>query len=514
MSLLNRLILLKKELVEFFQISFEPSADEIIVANKIENLKSNNKNNHILLIPLINDTAYMNMTLNFVSINNTSNDYNVKYYFVQTGVEQPIQKDKMFAFFHFLKKRKEQYFRLLNIYNINKKDVLFSNFFLHFSKPKTISFNSKKNVLLQSEQNILYGDLVYDTYLRYRGEATINLNSKCLYDITDYAKRMIEKQLKVFSKYNSIEILTPYTSYLSWGIAARVALKYNHKVLTYGSNNYILSKLENEYPYHSKNYWLYKKLFKLLTKNDQYLQIANNKLQQRLHGVVDQSVSYMTKSAYHSDVNSTIEIFDKSKKFGVIFLHCFFDSPHIYGDGLFPDFYDWIQFLLKIASANSNVNYYIKPHPNGLKDNEAILINLKDDFNEFDNIHFLDKNVSNKYISQSKPDAVFTYYGTVAHEFAFLKIPVVTAGDNPHSLYDFIYKPESIKKFKELIENIGQYGLPKNYSTNEILEFYFMHFMYYSKEFNMINFEMNKNFNNGQIEINTIPENNNIIYNN
>ena len=35
-----------------------------------------------------------------------------------------------------------------------------------------------------------------------------------------------------------------------------------------------------------------------------------------------------------------------------------------YGSGLFPDFYDWLEYILNKASLNDNCDFYIKSHPN------------------------------------------------------------------------------------------------------------------------------------------------------
>ena len=84
------------------------------------------------------------------------------------------------------------------------------------------------------------------------------------------------------------------------------------------------------------------------------------------------------------------------KKKVVIFLHCFFDSPHVYRNMLYSDFYEWIGDTLKVASEVSKqgkIDFYVKPHPNGIEGNDEIVEQLKV---QFPAIHFINKNVSNK----------------------------------------------------------------------------------------------------------------------
>ena len=46
----------------------------------------------------------------------------------------------------------------------------------------------------------------------------------------------------------------------------------------------------------------------------------------------------------------------------LIATHCFFDSPHSYGNNLFPDFHDWLDFLGNMTE-ETDYDWYIKTHP-------------------------------------------------------------------------------------------------------------------------------------------------------
>ena len=207
----------------------------------------------------------------------------------------------------------------------------------------------------------------------------------------------------------------------------------------------------------------------------------------------------MKQSAY-STVNSNDLIKTKEKNV-VIFLHCFFDSPHIYGNGLFPDFFEWLEHILNIAKENVNINYYFKQHPNGLHGNDEIVNWFKNKYINYTNIIFLDKKISNLEINEFKPDAIFTFYGTVAHEFAYLRYPVILAGDSPMKNYKFCYQPKSINEFNYYLEEVGSYNIPADFDEEELLSFYYMHYNYYSDKYNSENFNLIKNFNTGHYNL-------------
>jgi hypothetical protein len=179
---------------------------------------------------------------------------------------------------------------------------------------------------------------------------------------------------------------------------------------------------------------------------------------------------------------------------------------------LFPDFYEWIQHVLNTAAQVPTTDFIVKPHPNGLPDNDLIVSELKEKYKHFKNIKFIAKEVSNKQLISMQPKAIFTVYGTVAHEFAFLGFPVITSGNNPHSKYDFIYEPKSIYELDKLIHEVGAYGLPSNYFRDDILEFYYMHYLYFSKEYDISNFNFQKNFSTGDFICSNKISLNNIVY--
>jgi hypothetical protein len=390
------------------------------------------------------------------------------------------------------------------IYSVKRNDILISNYFkVKNQVNQENNFQCKEELLLWENEGLLLGDIVYDSYLRFMQKPTVDLHDRSLYRIVDYSKSMVLKWKELLLSKPIKKILLPYTAYLHWGIPSRVALSSNVDVITYGSLIYMLSKLNNKHPYHSKDHSLYRNIFNHLDSKDRRLKSAQSTLLNRLGGGIDLGTVYMKNSAFHDKTTADFSI-DKDKPSAVVFLHCFFDSPHIYGYCIFPDFYEWILFILDAAVANSGINYYVKPHPNGLPGNDAIITELVERYNNCKNIKFIDKRISNKQILEQRPAAIFTVYGTVAHEFAYNGIPVITAGENPHSQYKFLYNPKIPADLNAFISRVGKFGLPEDYDQNDIVEFFYMHYMYYSSIFEQDNFDFSKDFSNGTI---FLPEN-------
>lgn len=75
---------------------------------------------------------------------------------------------------------------------------------------------------------------------------------------------------------------------------------------------------------------------------------------------------------------------------------------------------------------------------------------------------------------------MFTVHGTACHEFAYLGVPVVTAGDNLHIDYNFNIHPGSIKEFESYIFSAD--SLKIKIDQNEILEFFYMYYFYFREK--------------------------------
>ena len=461
-----------------------------------------NNNNEIILIPLMDDIGTMKVSIELAHKIAHEKGLQIKYFYVHCAIDGLVSRENFFKYslqqfqnFNFFLGNK-----LCRIYGIKRKDIIiFNSFWPGFKKPEHIRFTAKEQILEIKFQNIRIGELIYDTYLRFRSQYTMNLSDPCLTDIVEYSKKMTEMWFYELDKYPIKTLLLTYTSYIHWGIPAYVSLEKNIEVLTYGSSYYVLSSLIKEYPYHSKNFHRYRSSFSKLENPIQKRKLGEDALDKRLAGEIDAGTYYMKKSAF--DTNVTYEFSPGSKSWCITFLHCFFDSPHIYGESLFPDFYEWIIHILMEAKELPHQDFYFKEHPNALLENKKIVQEIKERFSEYSNIIFLSSDITNRQIIAQNPSAIFTVYGTVAHEFASLGIPVIVAGENPQSDYGFIHKPETIKEFDHYITNFPTIGLPESYNKEEIYEFFYMHYLFYSEKFDATNFPKQLDLNKGVINV-------------
>lgn len=497
-------------IIEFYKRSISITAEEKKYIEFLNNIQVRypllkNKNNAIILIPLMDDIGTMKVSIELAYKIAYEKGLQIKYFYVHSAIDGPVRRVSVFKYslqqfqnFNFFWVNK-----LCRIYGIKRKNIIISNFFRPgFKQSNPLIYIEKKQILGITYRNIKIGELIYDTYLRFRSKYTIQLDDLCLADIANYSEKMVDLWKRKLSQYNIKILLVPYTAYHHWGIPAYVCLDSRVDVITFGSSNYILSKLSVQHPYHSKNFQLFSQKFK---KNDEEgiafkKFLARQTLDRRLGGEIDSGTSYMKQTAFSSDhtINFSPET---DRNWCVIFLHCFFDSPHIYGNSLFPDFYEWIIHILTRASKNADKVFYIKEHPNALPQNRQVVDLIKELFKQYPNIIFLSGKISNQQILKEFPKAIFTVYGTVAHEFAVKGVPVVMAGQNPQSNYGFIHKPTTIDEFNYYIDNLGHFALPESYDIEEIYEFFYMNYLYYSDKYDSTNFEKVLNLEIGLINL-------------
>jgi len=114
---------------------------------------------------------------------------------------------------------------------------------------------------------------------------------------------------------------------------------------------------------------------------------------------------------------------DQGKKIVTVYTANWFDFPHAFGMSNFIDFKDWLDSTIEIAKENSNVLWLFKAHPIDQRYGGITLKDLMNNVSE-DHIKITPDDWNNNMIMNSV-DAIITYHGTSAIEFASKGIPVL-----------------------------------------------------------------------------------------
>ena len=197
-------------------------------------------------------------------------------------------------------------------------------------------------------------------------------------------------------------------------------------------------------------------------------------MEARLNGKADRGIAYMAHSPYQDVVKQKNIFLNNGKPKVILMLHCFYDAPHIYKHMIFEDFYEWFDFILSRVDI-MDVDFVVKPHPNAKPYNEDIINDFQ---RKYPTIRFIDKKTSNGQIISEGVSVLLTVYGSVAHEFAYLGVPVLLAGDNPTAAYKFCYIAKNKEEYEYYLLNINKIKDKVDISRSSIEEFFYMHYLH------------------------------------
>lgn len=318
-----------------------------------------------------------------------------------------------------------------------------------------------------SIEGIKVGDLIIDTYLRFAPSISFDKNDQFVKFIIRYFLIEIRRWRTLLNCRQIDGLVTSYCAYGDLGIPVRVALNEGVAVKSFGSPHAIGQTLSLQWPFHTPASERYRIRKQSLMNRRGLVALGRRKLLDRLGGKVDYAISYMQTSPYamkSKDLSNTDGGF-------VIFLHHFYDCPHIYPNILFTDFWDWFVYTVNTLE-RLEIKYFVKPHPlqkiTELEEVERFLGCKKFGF-------LLDREVSNNDLCQSGVVAGLSVYGTVAHEFAVYNIPVLVCSDNPHSEFSFNLQACSLNEFDSFIQQINGGDLDWDVDLNEVWLFYAVH---------------------------------------
>ena len=315
--------------------------------------------------------------------------------------------------------------------------------------------------------DILVGDLVIDSYLRFRPSPFFDVQDKFVLTLIWQVYRDIRRANNFFLKSNISFYLSSLTTYTVHGVAVRCALNAGVPVYLVSSGLVFGKKLSNDDYFHTPNSSGYRSEFEGLECKADKLQMAEEKLGFRLSGGIDDATSYMRTSAY---TNSDENLPDVDGAV-IIFLHDFYDSPHVYDEFIFPDFWSWIIFTIDTL-IESETPFWIKPHPNQIAlSDEAFQLLLR----KYPYLKTLSPRITNSQLVNGGIICGVTAYGTVAHELAYMGVPSICCAKHPHHSFDFCRTAKDINEYQSFLQSPDVRTLSKNEMQHQALAFYYMH---------------------------------------
>ncbi len=351
---------------------------------------------------------------------------------------------------------------------------------------KSILKNIKKksDVLNIKFETINVGDLIYDTYLRENKKSTIDIHSP---KFLEYLKNSIRLYLywsNFFKKNNVAGIILSHSVYLR-ALPLRIACDKKIDVYNVGfSSAYKLTKNKPlKFAYFKELPTIFKTFKSNIKKN--LIKVAKKNIKLRFSGKKD--IVHKTNETLEQKIYLNTK-FKKNKepKNILIAAHDFNDAPHVHGKMIFSDFFDWLNFLGKKSTQITKYRWLIKLHPAKYSDN---LNHMEFFLKKYPSFELLPKHMTHNQILSTGIKCVLSSYGTIGHEYPIFGVPVINAGENRHSGYNFCLHPKNLRTYNNLINNISKIKKPKNidkvyecYAMLNLVDFNLFETLDFSKE--------------------------------
>lgn len=332
-----------------------------------------------------------------------------------------------------------------------------------------IKIKSKKELANFKINKIKIGDLVYDSYLRFSKEPTIKFN-----DINFKIELFNSISTFIFwyeyFKNNNVDSLIQSHSNYRIGIPGRIALFTKIKVFIVNIDD--VYRLDKNKKHIGLQFLDYKKNFKRLNVI-KFRKFTRNKMKIRFKGGKGFDIPHTFLHAFKNKKNIKNSLKFINKKNILISCHDFTDSPNAYGNFIFNDFYEWVNYLGEFSKKFPDYDWYLKPHPNPVNNEDKVIKNILD---KYKNFKLIQANTSHTEIVKNI-SIVLTCRGTIGYEYPYFNIPVIMASSlNKVTNYSFAYSACNISNYRKLLLNIPK--IIKNYKAKkkELEEFYFTHY--------------------------------------
>lgn len=334
---------------------------------------------------------------------------------------------------------------------------------------------TKQDIEVLAINGVSVGNLIYDSFLMAYKKPTID---KEWPEFQSFLLKSIEQFVFWEDFLDNNDVRAIHVSHCVYNLAIPLRLAVNRNIAVFQANTTHIYRLKKNNLFAYSDFLYFRKQFASLPADVKTAGIAEaqERIKRRFEGEVGVDMPYSTKSAFGPSQHVQL-LQESTRKKILIATHCFFDSPHSYGDNIFPDFYEWLDFLGKI-SEETDYDWYIKTHPDYLPGTKEIIDSFVIKYPKFT---LLPANASHHQIISEGIAVVLTVYGTIAFEYAALGIPVINASqNNPHIAYDFNLHAKNVEDYRLLL--MGLNHLEFTIDRQQVYEYYFMRYIYNTEE--------------------------------
>lgn len=329
----------------------------------------------------------------------------------------------------------------------------------------------KRDIIDIAVEGVWLGDLICDSFLKEFAKATIDTADA---EFIAYLAQAMGIYVFWRDYFNAHDVRAVNVSHCVYLTAVPLRIALSKGIEAYQINATHAYRMTDKRQFAYTDFKDFHTTFQSLPQGIQRAGVeeAKRRIDLRFSGKVGVDMRYSTKSAYGESKHDRLLKDTKNIKV-LIATHCFFDSPHSFGRNLFPDFYEWIDYLGQV-SLETDYDWYIKTHPDYLEGTKDIIDAFVAKYPKF---NLLPADSSHHQIIAEGIDFALTCYGTIGFEYAALGVPVINASlNNRHIAYGFNIHPENVDEYGALLSDLGRVQL--DIDLNDVYEYYFMSKLY------------------------------------
>ena len=334
---------------------------------------------------------------------------------------------------------------------------------------------TKADIEALTIDGVVLGDLFYDTYLKTFSRPTID---KAQPEFINFLLECLGLYVFWRDYFNSHDVRAINVSHCVYNLAIPLRIAVARGIPAYQVSATHVYRLSSENLFAYNDFKYFRERFRALPVKAQTAGIAEAKrrIARRFGGEIGVDMVYSSKSAYGPARHERL-LRESPRKKILIATHCFFDSPHSYGNNVFPDFYEWLDFLGQM-SERTDYDWYIKTHPDYLPGTMEIIQGFIAKYPKF---ALLPSDASHHQIVDEGVNVTLTVYGTIGFEYAALGVPVINASQvNPHIAYDFNVHAKNVDDYMHLLMKVDSLGL--SIDRQSICEYYFMRYIFNTED--------------------------------
>ncbi len=394
-----------------------------------------------------------------------------KKYNAKTILYLAVRPNKFKIFYYnFLKKFNISYLKIQSFYSMENllipdldDKIRYKNY---FAKIKNIK--NKSDILKIKFEGILIGDLIYDGYLKKYETYTININSEEFREYFIYFCKLFSFWFEYIKKNNVKSVIASHPVYEN-AIPLRISYCSGNKY-TFSSSIHFTYRHSKKYP--SIEYDVKNRFNKLSSLDKKKALISSaEQLSKKFKGAKTMDTLLGERKPITQKIKKENNYLLKNNI--LIAIHSFSDAPHVFGNTIFSDHYEWLKFLANESKKIKKFNWLLKVHPIFYDKEISIVKNI---LKEYPHIKILPKSATNEELINKGVKYVLSVYGSVTYEYAYFGIPSILATKNhPYKKYNFLKEAGNKNEYKKLLRNLHK--LSFNFSKNEILEYYFIRFV-------------------------------------